>query len=76
MYEATIRCEDEEVLEAIAKMGKELGFSVSNFKDDRENINGVPVRRGDPSVEIEPLNGVFAYVDARELRTCLSSRNS
>jgi len=68
MRQATIKYEDEKILEAIVALGREIGFTVSDIREEQDHINGVPYIKGDPTVEIEFLNGVFTDIDARELR--------
>jgi len=68
MHEATIKYEDEKVLEVLASLSEHLGFTITDPKSRITYVNGLRMEMGDPSIEIETLNGVFADTDARELR--------
>jgi hypothetical protein len=63
MKEVTIKYKSNKTLDALRDMGKHLGFTVDEPKEnkpaERFFINNVPVIRGDDSIDITELETIF-----------------
>ena len=81
MNEVIVKYKNQKALKALEELGKYLGFSVSGpvveDKTETNKINGVPIVRGNPTIDIQELNKVFTGkdIDATALRKSAWQRN-
>lgn len=74
MHEVVVKYKNRKTLKALMAFGEYLGFTVADpnaqKQDSVYHLKGVPVERGDPSVNIQKLNGIFTGkdIDAVSLR--------
>lgn len=76
MYEVVVRFKGARAIKVLRTLGKCLGFTIVYPKEgnaeEKEvfHINGVPIERGDPKINIEDLTTIFTEedIDARTLR--------
>lgn len=64
MYEVVIKYKNKKTLKALTALGEYLGFTVSEpIKTDIYYVNGVPVKRGDPTIDMDGLHDIFENFD-------------
>ena len=74
MKEVTIKYKSNKTLDALRDMGKHLGFTVHEPKENKPAeiffINNVPVIRGDDTINITDLDAIFTRkgLNANEIR--------
>ncbi|MHC8949439.1 hypothetical protein [Sphingobacterium hungaricum] len=74
MHKAVIKFKNKKTLKVLSALSDYLGFTILDSKEmeDAEvyHIEGVPIQKGDPQVDIEELNNIFTKenMDAKSIR--------
>lgn len=75
MREVVIKYKNQKTLKALAALGEYLGFTIADSgkepkKEKMYHINGIPVERGDPQIDIQELTSIFTEtdIDSKTLR--------
>ena len=75
MHEVVIKYKNPKTLRALTALGESLGFSIADSEKQEKkeiyHINGIPVERGDPTIDMQDLTTIFtdAGIDAKRIRT-------
>ena len=75
MYKVVIEHKNQKTLKALTVLAESLGFSIADpekqEKKEIYHINGIPVERGDPTIDMQDLTTIFtdAGIDAKRIRT-------